>query len=140
MAESPLMRFEENDEFLRRVRFANLIKRDIVAWQAFKEKDKRMSWTFRDQQLMSQLGLEAYHRYFSEQVVGGLPAILRFTFFGLTQCINPPLQPEQDRDSGDPQYGHLHCSTGVPDEAQMRQLAKLVNDGQYAGIARRYSD
>ena len=146
MAEPALMRFTDNHEFLRRVLFDSHVKRDVLHWRAFKDKDVRMSWTFRDESLQSDTAIDEYRAYFSQlideslKLVGAsLPAILRFTFYGLTRCIDPPLEPRHDPDPDDSKYGHLHCSTEAPhDKAHMELLAKLVNDGQFAGIARRY--
>lgn len=139
MAEPALTRFADNDEFLRRVRLPDHIKNGMLQWRAFKDNDPRMSFTFRDEDLQTDIGLDAYHAYFSEQVGVPLPAILRFTFHGLTRCVDPPLQPRHDPDPSDQRYGRLHCSTEAPhDKAHRELLAKLVNDGMYAGIARRY--
>ncbi|MCH7884295.1 MAG: hypothetical protein IIC01_03505 [Planctomycetes bacterium] len=139
MAEPALMPFADNDEFLRRVGFDNLIKRDHIHWRAFKDKDVRMSLTFRDKGLQSGAGLDAYHEYFSELFGKSIPAILWLSFYGLTRCIDPPLEPKHDPDPNDLKYGHLHCSTNAPrDNAHMQLLAKLFIDGKHAGIARRY--
>ncbi len=139
MAEPVVMRFAARDEFLRRVMFYDHFKRGLLYWRAFKDKDPRLSWTFRDEELRTDVGLDEYHAYFSERVGEKLPAILRFTFHGLTKCIDPPLEPQHDRDDSDAKYGHLHCSTpAARDKDHMERLAKLVNDGEHAGIARRY--
>lgn len=112
MAEPALRPFVDEDQFLRRVRLVDHIKRNgLVHWRAFKDNDSRMSFTFRSQALMTDEGLDAYHNYFSESVEEVLPGILWFAFFGLTRCIEPPLEPRHDPDRTDPIYGHLHCST-----------------------------
>lgn len=142
MAEPALMRFADKDEFLRRVRFPDHIKvdRDEIRWKAFKGKDVRISLTYRDETLQSDTAIDEYHAYFSELVGETLPVILRFTFYGLTKCVDPPLEPRYDPDSKDPKYGHLHCSTDAPrGKPHMELLAKLVNDGQHAGIVRHYA-
>jgi hypothetical protein len=139
MAQPALTPFADQDEFLRRVSFDDHFKHDLLLWKAFKERDARMSWTFRDDDLRTIGGLDAYHSYFSEGFGQPLAAILRFTFYGLTQCIDPPMEPRLNPDPHDPKYGHLHCSTNCPrDKAHMELLAKLVHDGEHAGIARRY--
>jgi len=139
MAEPALKPFADKDEFLRRVRFEDHIKRDLVLWKAFKDKDPRMSLTYRDQSLQSLIAIDEYHAYFSGLVRETLPAILLFSFYGLIKCINPPLEPIRDPAPDDPKYGHLHCSSDAPrDRTHMDALAKLVNDGVHAGIARRY--
>lgn len=98
-----------------------------------------MSWTFRNDELGSDAGIDAYHAYFSKSFGQSLPAILRFTYHGLTQRIDPPLEPRHDPDADDPIYGHLHCSTDPPhDKAHMQRLAKLVNDGIHASVAKRH--
>lgn len=137
MAESALMPFSDTDEFLRRVRFKDHIKwnREEVRWKAFKDRDDRMSFTHRNSSLQSDAAIEEYHTYYNKLVGETLPAILRFTFCGLTKVLNPPLEPERDPDSEDTKYGHLHCSTPRPrDKPHMEFLAKLVNDGKHAGI------
>ena len=139
MAEPKLTYFDDTDQFLRRVGFHDHFKRDVLLWKAFKDKDVQMSWTYRDARLMNDDGLDAYHAYFSERAAINLSAILWFAFFGLTKRIDPPLEPRPEPDPDDLEYGDLHCSTGAPrDKAHMELLAKLVNDGEYAGIARRY--
>jgi len=142
MAEPALMRFAEIDEFLRRVRYYDHIKldRDEIRWNTFKDRDARMSLTYRDGTLQNDAAINEYHAYFSKLVGETLPAILRFTFYGLTRCIDPPLEPRHDPAPNDPKYGHLHCSTEAPrDKEHMQRLAKLVNDGVHAGVARRYA-
>ena len=99
-----------------------------------------MSWTWRKDELLTDKGVDEYHRYWSDRVGESLPAILWFTYNGLTQRIDPPLNPEHDPTQDDERYGHLHCSTESPrDSDHMKLLAKLVNDGEYAGIARKYA-
>lgn len=141
MAEAALMRFSQSDQFLRRVRYyGQFSKNGLVRWNAFKEKDARMSWTLRRDNLLTDAGLDEYHNYWSNRVGECLPAILWFNHIGLTQKIEPPFVPEHDPDQDDQQYGHLHCSTDSPrDDVHMKLLAKLVHDGEYAGIARRYA-
>lgn len=146
MVEPALTHFAEQDEFLRRVgydnhiRFDNHIKRDVIRWRAFKVKEVRMSLTFRDKELHSDTGLDAYHEYFSRRFRTIIPAILWFSFYGLTRGIDPPLEPEHDPDPNDLTYGHLHCSTSAPhDRPHMEVLAKLVNDREHAGIVRHYT-
>jgi hypothetical protein len=98
-----------------------------------------MSLTYRNDSLQSAASIDEYHAYFCKQVGETLPAILRFSFYGLTKCIDPPLEPSWDPAPDDPKYGHLHCSSEAPrDKPHMELLAKLVNDGKHAGIARRY--
>lgn len=139
MAECTLKRFEPNDEFLRRVRLKDHIKKGLVRWRAFKDGDPRMSFTFRDQKLHTEEGLKEYHAYCSEKARVTLPAILWFSFRGLVMEIEPPLEPEHDPVKDDPVYGHLHCSTEAPHDRVHRDLmAKLVNDNVYAGIAWRH--
>ncbi|MCH8149250.1 MAG: hypothetical protein IH987_14915 [Planctomycetes bacterium] len=140
MAEPVLMRFTENDQFLRRVRFHDHVnKRGLLLWRAFKDGDPQMSLTFRDETLKANAELDAYHAYFCELVGEHLAAILWFTFRGLTREISPPLEPRYCLDANDLVYGHLHCSCEAPrDKPHMELLAKLVNDAVHAGIARRY--
>ncbi|MGD2110376.1 MAG: hypothetical protein PVI86_13425 [Phycisphaerae bacterium] len=140
MAESALKAFVDEDQFLRRVRFYDHLKHNLVHWRAFKDNDPQFSLTFRDESLRSEEGLDAYHEYFSRGVGETLPAILWFAFFGLTRCIEPPLEPQHAPDRiTDPVYGHLHCLTERPHgKPHMQVLAKLVNDGNHAGIAKRY--
>jgi hypothetical protein len=139
MVDPALKPFVDKDEFLRRVLFKDHIKREQVHWRAFKDNDPRMSLTYRNGSLQSAASIDEYHAYFSNQVGETLPAILRFTFYGLTKRIDPPMVPSWDPAPDDPKYGHLHCSTEAPREKpHMKLLAKLVNDGQHASIAARY--
>lgn len=139
MAQAPLTTFAPQDEFLRRVRLRDHVKKGLVHWRAFKDNDIRMSWTYRDETLKSDQGIDAYHEYFSELVGEPLPAILTFSCLGLGS-IQPPLLPMHDPDPEDRKYGHLHCSTDSPrDKPHREMLAKLVNDGVHARILRLYS-
>ena len=134
------MDFQEGHEFLRRVGFSNHFKRDVLHWKAFKDRHERMSLTFRDDTLQEPADIDAYHEYFSEAAGAVLSAILWLSYLGLMERIEPPLEPKRDPDDTDPKYGHLHCSTPAPhDKAHMEILAKLVNDGEYAGVLRRYA-
>jgi len=139
MAEPVLSSFSDTDEFLRRVRYHDHFRHNLLHWKAFKDPDPKMSWTFRAEALRTTAAIDEYHRYWSERVGESLPAILRFTFYGLTKCIDPPLEPRHVPDPDDATYGHLHCSTERPrDKAHMELLQKLVNDGIHAGVAKRY--
>ena len=131
MAEPALTPFAHQDEFLRRVSYDDLFrrKRDVLMWKAFRERDARMSWTFRDDDLRTRDGLDAYHCYFSEKFGQPLAAILWFTFYGLTQRIDPPMEPRPDPDPEDPKYGRLHCSTNRPRDQDQMELLAIV-DGQ----------
>lgn len=140
MADAELMDFQEGHEFLRRVRLHDHFKHDMLFWRAFKDGDVRMSLTFRDGTLQQSADIDAYHEYFSIRAGVVLSAILWLSFVGLMKRIEPALEPKRDRDETDPKYGHLHCSTPAPrDKAHMELLAKLVNDGEYAGVVRRYA-
>lgn len=138
MAEPGLSPFAADDQFLRRVLHHDQIKK-LVHWRAFKDGDPRLSLTYRNQWLKTDEGLDAYRKYFSERAGTSLAGILWHSFHGLTRRVDPPLIPAHDPDESDPAYGDLHCSTQAPDKAQMQLLAKLVNDGEHAGVARRYS-
>lgn len=139
MAESVLKQFNQSDEFLRRVRFHDHFKRNLLWWRAFKDNDPQMSLTFRDETLRTEARLDAYLSYFCERVGKRLAAILWFTLRGLTIEISPPLEPRHLPDAEDSVYGHLHCSCDAPrDKSHMELLAKLVNDGVHAGVALRY--
>lgn len=140
MAEPVLMRFVDQDQFLRRVfQSDHFNKKGLVHWRVFKDKDPRLSLTFRDSTLKTEAGLDAYHEYCSERAGKTLPGILWFSFLGLTQRIDPPLEPQHNPDASDEKYGGLHCSTDAPrDNTHMELLAKLVNDNEHAGIAGRY--
>ena len=140
MADPALMQFVDRDQFLRRVFQKDHIKKNgFLYWRAFKDNDPRLSLTFCNSALRTAAGLDAYHEYFSELVGKILPAILWISFVGLTRRLDPSLEPRHDPVDEEPIYGHLHCSTDAPrDKAHMELLAKLVNDGEHAGIALRY--
>ena len=80
MAGPKLTHFVDTDQFLRRVRFPDHFKRDMLFWRAFKDKDVRMSWTYRDARLMNDDGLDAYHAYFSDDLTP-TPMILNTGIF-----------------------------------------------------------
>ena len=137
-----VLTFDDATHFLRRVKFRDHInKRGLLHWRAFKDGDPRMSLTYRDESLRTEDAIKAYQRYFSDPNGGTLLAILWLTFLGLTREVQPPLEPQYDPDSTEPVYGHLHCSTPAPrDKPHMELLAKLVNDGQFAGVLRSFSN
>ena len=128
--------FDDTSQFLRRVWYPDQInKRGLLAPRAFKERDPRMSLTYRDESLRSEDAIEEYRRHFSDPNSDTLIAILWLTFRGLTREVHPPLVPRHEPDDNEPVYGHLHCSTPSPrDRPHMELLAKLVNDGQLAGV------
>ena len=135
-----VLTFDHTTEFLRRVKFKDQIKRSLLHWRAFRDGDRRMSLTYRDESLWTDDAIEEYQRYFSGDSET-LFAILRLTFLGLTREVQPPLSPQHDPDDTEPRYGHLHCSTPAPhDKPHMELLAKLVNDGQFAGVLRFFSN
>ena len=91
--------------------------------------------TYYDDSLKTEEAIEKYRRHFSNPTNGTLPAILWLTFLGLTREVQPPLEPQHDPDKAEPVYGHLHCSAPAPDDKpHMQLLAKLVNDGEFAGV------
>ncbi len=144
MADQPcLTPFQASDRFLRRVGFSDHMKRRIVHWKAFKEKDPTLSFTFQDESLSSETSLDQYQTYYSrsEFFGGNLPGIVWLSFEGLFSRVSPPLVPRQDPNiEEDPAYGHLHCVTDAPrDREQMQILAKLVNDDdEFGGILREF--
>lgn len=131
-----VLTIDNSTEFLRRVLLKNQInKSGLLHWRAFNDGDPRMLLTYRNNDLRTDLGVRNYHAFFSERVGTALPAILWLSFVGLTQQIEPPLEPQSEPDNTDPVYGHLHCSTPAPsDKPHMQLLAKLVNDGQFGGV------
>jgi hypothetical protein len=142
MADPPsLTPFQASDRFLRRVGLPDHMKRRIVHWRAFKEKDPTLSFTFQDESLRGEASLDRYQNHFSEHLGGNLPGVVWLSFEGLTSRVNPPLVPRQDPNiDSDPVYGHLHCVTDAPrDKEQMQLLAKLVNDDdKFGGILREF--
>ncbi|HEY3241720.1 MAG TPA: hypothetical protein VGM03_00070 [Phycisphaerae bacterium] len=131
--------FGPDDRFLRRIRFPDHLKRGIVYWRAFKEKDDvpTLSYTYQDASLRSDPALDAYREYFSRALGGDLPGLLWLSWRALAQQVRPPLPPRHDPDASDPVYGHLHCVTDAPrDKIRMELLAKLVNDRDLGGVLR----
>lgn len=134
-----VMSFQAGDRFLRRVRFADHLRRGVVHWRAFKDDDETLSLTFQDDSLKGNAAILDYQEHFSAAIGGDLPGLLWFSFDGLTSRLDPPLPPRHDPDSSDSRYGHLHCSTDKPrDRAHMQLLQKLVNDGEFAGVLFRF--
>ncbi len=130
--------FRLEDRLLRRVRFKDHMKRGILFWRAFKEKDPTLSFTLQDQSLLSDKAVDDYQAYFARQLGGDLPGIVWLTVEGLAVRLDPPLPPRRDPDNEtDPVYGHLHCVTDAPrDKEQMERMAMLVNSGQWGGVLR----
>lgn len=141
MVEAPgVDAFRDDDRFLRRIRFPDHIKRGLIQWRAFKDKDARLSFTFQDESLSCDSGLDAYRRYVGDRYLSGdLPGICWLSFHGLVARLEPPLEPRHNPDPTDEVYGHLHCSTDQPrDRAHMDLMAKLVHDGEHGGLLRDY--
>jgi hypothetical protein len=141
MVEAPRVgAFRDGDRFLRRIRLPDHIRRGLVYWRGFKDKGSRLSFTFQDESLSSDVGLDAYRRYVAEKYMSGdLPGICWLSYHGLVSRLDPALEPQHDPDSTDFVYGHLHCSTAQPrDKEHMEKMAKLVNDGDYGGLLRDY--
>lgn len=139
MVELQPLRLGPGDKFIRRVRFADHIKRGIVHWKAFKEKDEvlTLSFTFQNEELLADSAITAYQQYFSRMIGGDLPGLLRLWFEGLATILAPPLPPRYEPDPEDEAYGHLHCCTDKPrDKKHMEQLAKLINDGDLGEVLR----
>jgi hypothetical protein len=87
--------FGPDDRFLRRIRFPDHLKRGIVYWRAFKEKDDvpTLSYTYQDASLRSDPALDAYREYFSRALGGDLPGLLWLSWRALAQQVRPPLPP-----------------------------------------------
>lgn len=127
--------FCDEDQFLRRIAFPDHVKRGLLFWRAFKERAPSLSWTLKDESLLTNDALNAYRRHYSASIPSGLPGLCWLSFRGLPRELNPPLVPCRDPDRSDPVYGHLHCSTPSPtDKSHMEKMAKLVNDGVYGRL------
>lgn len=127
--------FSDTDRFIRRVCFSNQIKRRVVAWQAFRDRNGPLSLTYQDETLQTSQAIDAYqaHRKFKD---GTLPGLLLVSYGALTKRVQPPLEPTFVEDKDDPVYGHLHYETPSPNESQCRQLAKIVMDGAEGAVLR----
>ena len=137
MAETPgVNAFRDEDQFLRRIACPDHVKRLLLAWRAFKDRDPRLSFTLRDASLVTHDSLDEYRRYIADKYLGGtLPGICWLSFRGLVRELDPPLPPGHDPDPSDSVYGHLHCSTDSPkDKPHMEKMAKLVNDGEFGKL------
>jgi hypothetical protein len=133
------MTLTAGDKFLRRVGLPGQVKRGVLSWRAFNDRDATFSLTFQDEGLCGEVGLTAYQEHFSGFIGGNLPGLFWLLFEGLTTKLSPPLPPRYDPDSSDETYGHLHCCTEKPhNRDHMELLAKLVNDGDNGGVLREF--
>ena len=125
-AKASLEPFAPEDGFLRRIVYANHIKRGYVHWRAFKDAHPTLSFTYRDDELATCAGLDLY-QIRKALPSGDLPGICMLTFLDLTCSLEPPLEPRQEVDNEDEYYGELHCVTDQPvDKAQRQEMAKLA--------------
>jgi hypothetical protein len=116
------------------------MKRGLVLWRAFKEKDPTLSFTFQDESLRDDAKLDRYQAHFARFLGGNLPGIVWLSFEGLSSKLSPPLVPRREPNKeADPIYGHLHCVTDAPRKKEhMELLAKLVNDREFGGVLREF--
>lgn len=124
--ESSLGPFANEDSFLRRFLKRGLIKDGTVSAEAFEDKHETLSFTFQDDGLRTDHGLNDYHSA-KELPSGDLPGLCKLTFHDLTVTLRPPLPPRPDPDPQDDEYGHLHCCTDQPSsDAQRTLMARLA--------------
>ena len=116
------------DCFLRRVTRPKHVKDGVVMAEAFKDRYPTLSFTFQDDDLKTDAGLEAYREEKANDLESrDLPGICVLTHEDLTVRLEPPLPPRPDRDQTDEKYGHLHCCTDRPRDLQHREkMAKLA--------------
>ena len=115
--------FCAEDSFLRHADRKNHIRRGTVLHDVFKDKHGTLSFTYQDDNLRTEAGLDQYQRD-KALPSGDLPGLCRLTFLDLTRELEPPLPPRPDPVAQDEKYGHLHCCTDRPiDDAQRRTMA-----------------
>ena len=120
--------FVADDSFLRHVDRKRLIKDGTVNLKAFKDTHPTLSFTYQDQNLKIENGLDRYQRD-KALPSGDLPGLIRLTFHDLAAALEPPLPPRPDPVPQDERYGHLHCCTDRPiDDVQRSKMAKLAED------------
>ena len=118
--------FVAEDCFLRHVAKPRCIKEGLVTWEAFHDRYATLSFTFQNEALRTQSGLDRYQR---DKVLphGDLPGFCKLSFYDLTVSLEPPLPPRHDPVPEDEKYGHLHCCTYRPrDQVHCRKMAKLA--------------
>ena len=130
--------FVADDSFLRHVDRKNRIRDGVVSQEAFKDKHETLSFTYQDQNLKTEDGLDQYQRD-KALPSGDLPGLVRLTFHDLATTLEPPLPPRPDPVPQDEKYGHLHCCTDRPtDDVQRREMARLaVRNGIVAEFVRK---
>ncbi|MCK6483584.1 MAG: hypothetical protein HUU22_05645 [Phycisphaerae bacterium] len=131
MGDEPILKpFQPEDSFLRRVGKKRYLRDGgEVSFEAFRPRDGEasLSFTWQDESLRSEEGLDEYQRNNALRQSADLPGLCRLTFHDLTVSLSPPLPPRHDPDNADPRYGHLHCATDLPcDELHMEKMAKLA--------------
>lgn len=133
--EASLAPFVNEDSFLRRFLKRGLTKEGTVSAGAFKDQHETLSFTFQDDGLRTDKGLNDYH---SAKVLpfGDLPGLCKLTFHDLTVSLKPPLPPRPDADPEDTKYGHLHCCTDQPSSDAQRTLMAYLAENH--GIVRQF--
>lgn len=118
--------FVAEDSFLRHVKWKGYIKGGTVSHRVFKDQHETLSFTYQDETLRTDEGLDEYQRD-KQFESGDLPGLCMLTFHDLTISLQPPLPPRPDPVPDDEKYGHLHCCTHRPeDDVQRRQMAHLA--------------
>lgn len=120
--------FVDEDSFLRHVGRRRYISRKdgTVSHEVFKDKHETLSFTYQNEVLRTDEGLNQYQR---DKVLpsGDLPGLCRLTFYDLTVSLHPPLPPRSDPNPDNDRYGHLHCCIGRPvDDDQCTKMAHLA--------------
>jgi hypothetical protein len=94
--------------------------------EAFLDRHSTLSLTCRDARLRTEHGLQAYREAKVIMPSGTLPGLCELTHPDLVEGVTPALPPWHEPDALDPEYGHLHCNTKKPTDAQAEQMATLA--------------
>lgn|GEM_PF-3734229 len=130
--------FCSEDCFLRRIAKKRHVARDgTVSPEVFDvtDADDTLSFTFQDDNLKTEEGLDRYQRE-TAFPSGARLGICWLSYDDLTVSLDPPLPPRHEPDPEDEKYGHLHCVTDCPKSyVRMVQMAKLATDN---GVVRHF--
>ena len=118
-----------SDCFLRRIdRKRRAMPDGTLSWEVFqcRNDEASLSFTNQNEQLVTHQGLVAY-QIAKRLKSGDLPGICKLTLSDLTEGLQPPLPPRQQKDETDPEYGHLHCVTDCPrSQIRMERMAMIA--------------
>lgn len=113
------------DFFLRHISKKRQAPEGIIAPCAFelRRAELTLSLTFQSDRLKTDEDLRQYQEAKAIRPSGDLPGLCRVSYRNLVSDVDPPLEPELDKNPDDKVYGDLHYVTEPPDEEQRAVLA-----------------